>query len=83
MVVFYIIEDFNAPKDQKHLNDSNGKEIFIEEMLIKIKNKEYFKNILSKEDQSYLFENIEKFTFMKEILKAFIFKYSFFKKKND
>ena len=39
---YYIIEDFNAPKDQHYLNDSKDEEIFIEEMLLKIRKKEYF-----------------------------------------
>ena len=57
---YYIIEDFKAPNDQKHLDDSNGKEIFIEELLTNIKNKSYFESqILNKEDQDYLFKNIE------------------------
>ena len=57
---YFVIEDFNAPKDQIHLNDGNGEELFIDEMLNKLKNKKYFKsNILSKEDQDYLFDNIE------------------------
>ena len=57
---YFVIEDFNAPKDQIHLNDGKGEELFIDEMLNKLKNKKYFKsNILSKEDQDYLFDNID------------------------
>ena len=80
---YYIIEDFNAPKDQDHLNDSNGKEIFVEEMFIKIKNKEYFKSkILSKEDQNYLFENIEGiYTYQGNLKKPLSSNIAFIKKK--
>ena len=80
---YYIIEDFNAPKDQIHLNDSNGKEIFIEEMFTKIKNKEYFESeILSKEDQSYLFENIEEiYTYEGNLKKPLSSNIAFIKKK--
>jgi len=68
---YYIIEDFNAPKDQRHLNDGNNEEIFIEEMLLKIKKKEYFQSkILSQEDQDYLFENIERIYIYEGNLKA-------------
>ena len=57
---YFIIEDFNAPRDQIHLNDGKGGEIFIDDMLLEIKKKKYFKsNILSKQDQDYLFENIK------------------------
>ena len=58
---FYIIEDFNLPKYYKYLNDSNNKEIYIDEILKNIKQKKYFKSdILSKSEQKYLFETIEK-----------------------
>ena len=68
---YYIIEDFNAPKDQLHLNDGNNEEIFIEEMFLKIKKKEYFQSkILSQEDQDYLFENIERIYIYEGNLKA-------------
>ena len=80
---YYVIEDFNAPKDQTHLNDSNGKEIFIEEMFIKIKKREYFESkILSREDQSYLFENIgEIYTYEGNLKKPLSSNIAFIKKK--
>ena len=80
---YYIIEDFNAPKDQSHLNDSNGKEIFMEEMFIKIKNGEYFESkILNQEDQNYLFENIEGiYTYEGNLKKPLSSNIAFIKKK--
>ncbi len=80
---YYIIEDFNAPKDQLHLNDSNNEEIFIDDMLIKIKNKEYFKSkILSQKDQNYLFENIgEIYTYEGNLKKPLSSNIAFIKKK--
>ena len=57
---FFVIEDFNLPKYYKNLNDSNYKEIYIDEILKNIKQKKYFKSdILSKSKQKYLFETIE------------------------
>ena len=57
---YYIIEDFNAPKDEPHLNDARGDELLIEEIFLNIKNKKYFQSkILTKEDQDFLFENIK------------------------
>jgi len=56
---YYIIEDFNAPIYYDYLNDNDGNEISINDILSNIKDKKYFKSkILSKEDQNYLFENI-------------------------
>jgi len=80
---YYIIEDFNAPKDQLHLNDGNNDEIFIDDMLIKIKNKEYFKSkILSQEDQNYLFQNIEGiYTYEGNLKKPLSSNIAFIKKK--
>ena len=80
---YYIIEDFNAPKDQLHLNDGNNEEIFIEEMLLKIKNKEYFKSkILNQKDQDYLFENIESiYTYEGNLKKPLSSNIAFLKKK--
>ena len=57
---YYIIEDFNAPKDEPHLNDGGGKELLIEEIFFHIKNKSYFQSkILTRDDQTFLFENIK------------------------
>jgi hypothetical protein len=52
-------------------------------MLIKIKNKEYFKSqILSKEDQGYLFENIEGiYTYEGNLKKPLSSNIAFLKKK--
>ena len=80
---FYIIEDFNAPKDQNHLNDGKDQEIFIEEMLLKIRKKEYFKSkILSQDDQDFLFENIEEiYTYEGNLKKPLSSNIAFLKKK--
>jgi len=57
---YFVIEDFNAPKDEPHLNDGNGKEILIDDILKNIKNKKYFKSeILTSEDQKFLFDNVK------------------------
>ncbi len=56
---YFIIEDFNAPVYFKSLNDSNGKELLINDILENLKRKKHFKSsILSKQDQEYLFDNI-------------------------
>ena len=56
---YFIIEDFNAPVYFKSLNDSNGKELLINDILENLKKKKYFESsILSKRDQKYLFDNI-------------------------
>ena len=57
---YYVIEDFNAPKDEPHLNDGKGEEILIEELFQNIKEKKKFKSkIMSEDDQQFLFENIK------------------------
>tara|TARA_S200000501_G_scaffold131357_1_gene124175 strand:+ start:1636 stop:2388 length:753 start_codon:yes stop_codon:yes gene_type:complete len=57
---FFVIEDFNLPKNHDNLNDAENKEIYIDEILKNIKQKKYFKSdILSKSKQKYLFETIE------------------------
>ena len=57
---FFVVEDFNAPKNHDYLNDCGNKELFFDEILKNIKNKNYFKsNILSQAQQKYIFENIE------------------------
>tara|TARA_Y100000816_G_scaffold254588_1_gene206863 strand:- start:8 stop:769 length:762 start_codon:yes stop_codon:yes gene_type:complete len=80
---YYIIEDFNAPKDLFHLNDGNGEEVFIDEMLLKIKKKEYFESkILNEKDQDYLFENIDKiYTYEGNLKKPLSSNIAFLKKK--
>ena len=57
---FFVVEDFNAPKNHDYLNDCGNNELFFDEILTNIKNKKYFKsNILSDAQQKYIFENIE------------------------
>ncbi len=57
---YYIIEDFNHPKYFNYLNDSNDKELFIDEIIKKLKQKKFFKSkILSQQDQRFLFKNIK------------------------
>ena len=57
---YFILEDFNAPIYFESLDDSNGKEILINEILKKIKKKQFFKSsVLNKDDQKYLFNNID------------------------
>ena len=57
---YFIIEDFNLPKNYSYLNDASNEEIFIDEIFKNILRKKYFKSkILSKDKQKYLFELIE------------------------
>ena len=57
---YFVIEDFNLPRNYNHLNDAENKEFFIDQILNYIKKKKYFKSdILSKPKQKYLFETIE------------------------
>ncbi len=57
---YFIIEDFNLPRDYNHLNDAKNKELLIDQILNNIEKKKYFKSdILSKPKQKYLFETIE------------------------
>ena len=66
----YIIEDFKYPNYYKFLNNSNGKELLIDQLINKIKIKKYFDSkILSKKDQNYLFKNIKKIIAHKGIAK--------------
>ena len=54
----YIIEDFKHPNYYNYNKDTN--ELFIDEMLKKLKNNVFFNsNLLSKEDQKFLMKNIE------------------------
>ena len=58
---YYVIEDYNHPKYYSFLNDTNGNEILVEEIIKKLKNKIYFNSsILNKNDQAFLHERIEK-----------------------
>ena len=57
---YFVVEDFNAPRNYDYLNDSNNQELFFDEILFNIKSKNYFKSkILTRSDQKFLFENIE------------------------
>ena len=57
----FIFEDFNAPKYFKELDNSDGKELLFDEILKKIRKKENFNSeILSVEDQKFLFKHIKK-----------------------
>ena len=56
---YFIIEDFNAPIYFKSLNDSDGKEILMNDILENLNRKKYFdSSILSERDQEYLFDSI-------------------------
>ena len=58
--MFIMHVSFNLPKNYNHLNDSENKEVFIDQILNNIEKKKYFKSdILSKPKQKYLFETIE------------------------
>tara|TARA_B100000401_G_scaffold259584_1_gene176559 strand:+ start:62 stop:814 length:753 start_codon:yes stop_codon:yes gene_type:complete len=57
---YFVVEDYNFPKIYKHLNDGGNDELFFDEVLEKLKTKNYFNSkILSKEQQKYLFDNIK------------------------
>ena len=56
---YFVIEDFNLPKNYDHLNDAGNEEIFIDEIFKNILKKIFKSKILSKEKQKYLFELIE------------------------
>ena len=56
----FVIEDFNAPVYFEALNDTKGKELFMNNLLTNImKSKKSKSNILSNSDQEYLFKNIK------------------------
>ena len=56
----FVIEDFNAPVYFEELNDTKGKELFMNNLFKNIMKKKKFKsNILSNSDQEYLFKNIK------------------------
>ena len=58
---YYVIEDFNHPKYFNYLNDSNNKELFVDQIIRNLKHKKIFKSkILGKQDQKFLFKNIKK-----------------------
>ena len=58
---FYVIEDFNHPKYYHYLNDSNNKELYVDEIIKNLKEKKFFKSkILSRGNQKFLFKNIKK-----------------------
>ncbi len=78
---YFIIEDFNAPIYFESLNDSDGKEMLMHNILKNLKNTKYFKsNILTKADQEFLFNNISKIQIYKG--KTDISDIAFIKRKN-
>ena len=67
---YFVVEDFNAPKNYNYLNDCANSELFFDEILSNIKNKKYFNSkILSQSQQKYIFENIESVNVYKGIRK--------------
>lgn len=57
---YFVIEDFNHPKNYKHLNDGDNKELFIDEILKNIKNKKNFmSDIFTKTDQKKIFKIVD------------------------
>ena len=66
---YYVIEDYNHPEYYSHLNNSSGDELLIKDIIIKIKNKEFFDSkILNKNDQTKLFESIKEISVHKGIM---------------
>tara|TARA_B100000287_G_scaffold65309_1_gene56817 strand:+ start:57 stop:821 length:765 start_codon:yes stop_codon:yes gene_type:complete len=66
---YYVIEDYNHPEYYSHLNNSSGDELLIKDIIIKIKDKEFFDSkILNKNDQSKLFESIKEISVHKGIM---------------
>ena len=66
---YYVIEDYNHPEYYSHLNNSSGDELLIKDIIIKIKNKEFFDSkILNKNDQTKLFESIKEINVHKGIM---------------
>lgn len=58
---FYVIEDFNHPKYFNYLDNSKKKELHMDEIIKNLKKRKSFKsNILSQNDQKFLFKNIKK-----------------------
>ena len=66
---YYVIEDFNYPKYFNFLNDSNNKELLVDQIIKNLKKKKFFKSeILRKKDQKILWKNIKKINFHKGIM---------------
>tara|TARA_B100000287_G_C20569050_1_gene755742 strand:- start:11 stop:781 length:771 start_codon:yes stop_codon:yes gene_type:complete len=66
---YYVIEDYNHPEYYSHLNNSFGNELFVKDIIIKIKNKEFFDSkILNKTDQLKIFESIKEINTYKGIM---------------
>lgn len=58
---YYVIEDYNHPKYFSYLNDTNGNELFFDEIIENFKKKIFFESkILNKDDQKYFHHNIKK-----------------------
>ena len=66
---YYVIEDFNHPKYFNYLNDSNNKELFVDEIIKNLKQKKMFRSkILSQQDQKFLSKSIKKINIHKGIM---------------
>ena len=66
---YYVIEDYNHPEYYSYLNNSSGDELLIKDIIIKIKDKEFFDSkILNKNDQTKLFESIKEINVHKGIM---------------
>ena len=58
---YYIIEDYNHPKYFLYLDDTNGKELFVNKVIENLKKRKLFKSeILSKNDQKFFWKKIKK-----------------------
>ena len=58
---YYIIEDYNHPKYFSYLDDTNGKELFVNKVIENFRKKKLFKSeILSKNDQILFWKKIKK-----------------------
>lgn len=63
---YYVIEDYNHPNYFHYLNDTNGKELFVNKVIESFKKKKLFKSeILSKKDQKFFWRKIKKIYFHK------------------
>ena len=65
----YIIEDYKHPEYYASLNDTKNKELFISQLIEKLKKKELFKSeLLSEKDQKILIKEIDSVFFHKGIM---------------
>tara|TARA_B100001057_G_scaffold260840_1_gene261037 strand:- start:4325 stop:5089 length:765 start_codon:yes stop_codon:yes gene_type:complete len=66
---YYVIEDYNHPEYYSNLNNSLGDELLIKDIIIKIKNKQFFDSkILNRSDQLKIFESIKEINVHKGIM---------------